>query len=84
MIDTTVTNDIIVTTQYAVDYYTQHSNFLNSISRNVNKFVDFCNSVSDAIVIIYQDVFVGFPPIFVTIASISAVFTIYYFLRGSR
>lgn len=84
MINTTSVNDIVVTTQYAVDYYTQHSNFLNSVSKNVNKFVDFCNSVSDAIVILYQDVFVDFPPFIVLLVSISAAFTIYYFLRGSR
>lgn len=84
MIDTTVTNDIIVTTQYAVDYYTSHSNFLNSISRNVNKFVDFCNTVSDSILILYQDIFTDFPPVLALAVSISAVFTVYYFLRGSR
>lgn len=83
MIDTTVTN-VIVTTSSELNYYTQHSNFLNSISRNVNKLIDFCNSLSDSIYTLYVEVFEEFPPFFVLLVSISAAFTVYYFLRGSR
>lgn len=80
----TTINDIAVTSQYSVDYFTQHSNFLNSISKNVNSLIDFCNSVSDYVVLLFRDLFQDFPPVFVLLISISAGFTIYYFLRGSR
>lgn len=83
MIDTTIT-DVIVTTSNELNYYVQHGNFLNSVSRNVNKFIDFCNSVSDSIYTLYVEIFEEFPPVFVLLVSISAAFTVYYFLRGSR